>query len=253
MTARLIGMRRAPVVAALLASAVLAGCGSQQGASEGGAGDSDSGDVKPGPALRAWRDCAPDAFEAAGGASTTLRHDAWPAQMPLTVPDEGPCAGSLVASGRAGVVGVDVEQAELDGDTVRVLDAGDLGDSVLVRVDGGVHPRGGFQPHLYLVGQDSIREVTANDEPIVPFVATDGGMAPTTVRCGDGTIEVVSATTAEPPGVIMAWDVQTTTYSLSVDGARESGSGSLEEDVAEPVLRRDMPELFDPGRLFAGC
>lgn len=247
-------MRRVPVLTALLASVVLAGCGSQQGAPDGGAGDSDSSVVKPGPALRAWRDCTLDAFEAAGGASTTLRHDTWAAEMQLKVPEDGPCAGALVgASVRRGVVGVDTKDAELDGETVKVLDAGDLGDNVLVRVDGGVHPRGGFQPHLYLVGEDSIREITADGEPIVPFVATDGGMAPMTVRCGDGAIEVVSATTAEPPGVVMAWDVQTTTYSLSADGSSESGSGSLQEDVAEPVLRKDMPELFDEGRLFQGC
>jgi hypothetical protein len=245
-------MRRVPVLAALLASAVLAGCGSQQGASESGAADPGSGGTSSG-AQAAWRDCTPDAFDSADAPSTTLRHDGWPAEMELKVPADGPCAGALVASGPDGVVGVDAEGADLDGDTVKVLDAGDLGDSVLVRVDGGAHPRGGFQPHLYLVGQDSIREVTANDEPIVPFVATDGGMAPTTVRCGDGTIQVVSATTAEPPGVIMAWDVQTTSYSLSADGSSESGSGSLQEDVAEPVLRKDMPELFDEGRLFEGC
>jgi hypothetical protein len=246
-------MTRAPVVTALLASVVLAGCGSQQGASESDSAEPGGDGATSSAAAQTWRGCTPEAFDAADGSSTTLRHDGWKAEMQLKVPEDGPCAGAVVASGPAGVVGVDAKDAELDGDTVSVPDAGDLGGSVLVRVDGGVHPRGGFQPHLYLVGPDTIRELTANGRPIVPFVATDGGMAPMTVRCGDGTIEVVSATTAEPPGVIMAWDVQTTTYSLSADGTREAGTGSLQEDVAEPVLRRDMPELFDQGRLFAGC
>jgi hypothetical protein len=248
-------MRRVSVVATVLASVVLSGCGTQEGASDGGSGPAESagdGGTSSG-AARAWRDCTPDAFEAAGGASKTLRHDGAQTELELKVPEDGPCAGALVASGPSGVVGVDAKDAELDGDTAKALDAGDLGDNVLVRVDGGVHPRGGFQPHLYLVGPDTIREVTVNGQPVVPFVATDGGMAPMTVRCGDGTIAVVSATTAEPPGVIMAWDVQTTTYTLSADGAREQGAGSLQEDVAEPVLRRDMPELFAPGHGFAGC
>jgi flavin reductase (DIM6/NTAB) family NADH-FMN oxidoreductase RutF len=245
-------MRRVLVVLALVPSVVLAGCGSQTGASDD-PGSAEAGATPSGATARAWDDCTPDAFDAAGAPLATLRHDGWQADMQLKLPQDGPCAGALVASGPAGVVGVDAASAELDGSTVSVLNAGDLGDSVLVRVDGGVHPRGGYQPHLYLVGPDALREVTVDGHPVVPFVATDGGMAPLAVRCGDGTIEVVSATTAEPPGVMMAWDVQRTTYTLSADGAREKGSGSLEEDVADPLLRKHMPELFDPGRLFAGC
>jgi hypothetical protein len=245
-------MRRVLVVLTLVPSVVLAGCGSQTGASDDPGSAATAGTPSEATS-RAWGECTQDAFDAAGSPLATLRHDGWPADMQLKLPQEGPCAGTLVASGPAGVVGVHAASAELDGSTVSVLDVGDLDGSVLVRVDGGVHPRGGYQPHLYLVGPDALREVTVDGRPVVPFVATDGGMAPLAVRCGDGTIEVVSATTAEPPGVMLAWDVRRTTYTLSADGAHEKGSGSLEEDVADPLLHKAMPELFDPGRLFAGC
>ena len=247
---RPIGMRRLLVVLALVPSVALAGCGSLTGSDDGAADGSGPPSGAPG---QAWGDCTQEAFEAADSPATTLRHDGWGTDMQLKLPSDGPCAGALVASGPGGVVGVDVGSDELDGSSVSVLDAGPLGGSVLVRVDGGMHPRGGFQPHLYLVGPDAMREVTVNGHPVVPFVATDGGMAPLAVRCGDDTLEVLSATTAEPPGVMLAWDVQRTTYTLSGDGSQEQGSASLEEDVADPLLRRDMPELFDPARLFTGC
>lgn len=252
-------MRRGLALLALLPSAALAGYGSQTGASDDAGTTPETGGTRSEASARVWGDCTQEAFDDAGAPATTLRHDTWSADMRLKLPSDGPCAGGLVASGPGGVVGVDVRSAELDAGTVSVLDAGAWGaagasgGSVLVRVDGGFHPRGGYQPHLYLVGPDAVREVTVDGGPVVPFVATDGGMAPLAVRCGDGTIEVVTATTAEPPGVVLAWDVRRTTYTLSADGARRRGPSSLEEDVADPLLRRDMPELFDPARILAGC
>lgn len=240
-------MRRLLAVLTIAPLAALTACGSQVGpTAPDGAGAGES-------AARSWQRCTAEAFAAAGPVVTTLRHDGWASDLELKLPTDGPCAGGLVVSGPDGVVGVDVAAAELDAGTVEVLTAGSVDDSVLVRVDGGVHPRGGFQPHLYVVGPDAAREVTSEGGPVVPFVATDGGMAPLAVHCGGRTLEVLSATTSEPPGIILAWDVHRTTYDLTAGGARKTGTATVEEDAADPILRKDMPELFDTALLFDGC
>ncbi len=89
-------------------------------------------------------------------------------------------------------------------------------------------------------------------EPVLPFVATDGGGAPTTATCtDDGGIEVVTATTAEPPGVVLAWDVQRTPYAIEGLDATPVGDATVQADVADPLLRTRVPELFDGP--FADC
>lgn len=233
----LIGLAAAPL-------ALMAGCGSQQGAA-GGPGD---GDPSTDASAASWQGCTPQAFDAAGPTVLTLDDG-----TAVKLPTDGPCAGGLVVRADGGVAGTDVRDLGLVADTAAVLDAGQAAGGAVLRIDGGVHPRGGFQPHVYVVGDGSVDEVTADGRPVVPFVATDGGMAPLAVRCGDGSLEVLTATTSEPPGVVLAWDVRGTTYQLGPDGARRTGTTVVAKDAADPVLHRDMPELFDPGRLFAGC
>ena len=72
-TARPIGMTRAPVVTALLASVVLAGCGSQEGTSESGSGEPGGDGMSSGAAASAWRDCTPEAVAALGLCSPASR------------------------------------------------------------------------------------------------------------------------------------------------------------------------------------
>ena len=88
----------------------------------------------------------------------------------------------------------------------------------------------------------------------MPFVATDGGAAPMAATCvGDGEIGVLTATTSEPPGVILAWDVQRTTYRLEGHQAVLVGTKQVRDHAADPTLRKEMPELFEPDAFFADC
>jgi len=232
---------RISVVTALAATAVLAGCGQQ-------VADGSSSD----PAARQWRDCTPAAFEGDAGQSLDVSTADGP--VPVKLPTSGPCAGGLVALTPAGVVGTDVDDLDLDESTVQVVGLrGDGGPAALVRVDGERHPRGGFQPHLFTVAGGTVAEVTVDGGPLLPFVATDGGMAPMTATCDDGEVAVLSATVSEPPGIVLAWDVERTAYRIEGASAELVGSEQVRDHAADPVLRQEMPELFEPGSLFADC
>lgn len=239
-------MRRALALTALPLVAMLAACGQQTGRADSSGPAPSQAESTAGQ----WGDCTVAAFEDAGPELATVHLGSEP--VPVKLPESGPCAGGFVALVPGGVIGTDVADLALEPDTLQVLDAGDLAGRVLVRVDGGVHPRGGFQPHLFVVGDD-VTEATVDGAPLVPFVATDGGMAPMGVRCGDGSVSVLTARTSEPPGVVLAWDVERTTYDLSGAHVRRTATEQVRDHAADPLLRRDMPELFDPLSPFAGC
>src|SRR5512141_980782 len=96
----------------------------------------------------------------------------------------GDCAGSLVARLGDTVAGVDVSGLDLVPKPATTVHLS--GDSApdLVLVAARPHPRGGSQPHLFGAGGDGgLTEVTADGNPVVPFVATDGGAAPMNVTC----------------------------------------------------------------------
>ena len=235
---------------ATFAAALLAGCG-QQGTSGPGAQD-DTGAVDA-PRAAQWRECTDTAYDEAD--SRVGRVPTGEGTVSVKLPTSGPCAGALVARVEDGVAGLDVSGLDLDPSTAEVvrLDGLGAGSGAVLRIDGGTHPRGGFQPHLFLVS-DSVRELTVDGQPLLPFIATDGGMAPMTATCtDDGGVAVLTATTSEPPGVVLAWDVERTTYDVSGAGAVQTGTEQVEDHIADPLLRRDMPELFEPGALFENC
>jgi hypothetical protein len=230
----------------LLLAGLAAGCGSS----------APSGDPAAESSPSAWGECTTDAFETAGRPAGTLDAATGAAQVRLVASGEGACAGGLVARTDAGVEGVDVADLDLDATTAHVVHlrgAGGDGPRELLLVRGGAHPRGGFQPHLFTV-YGGLHEVTVDGRPLLPFVATDGGGLPATARCGDdGTVEVLTATTSEPPGIVLAWDVQRTTYRIGESGVEELDSSQIEDHAADPVLRKEMPQLFRPDGFFADC
>lgn len=227
----------------LLVACALAACGQQGGEASGGTASS--------PPAQAGG-CTVVAFDAASGEVGRVRTQS--GTVDLKLPGDGPCAGRLVARGASGVIGLTV--SGLDAASAQVLrpaGAGAEAAPALVRVDGEPHPRGGFQPHLFTV-TDEVRELTVDGSPLVPFVATDGGMAPMTATCtDDGGVAVLTATTSEPPGVVLAWDVEQTTYAVTAAGAEPTGTEQVRDHAADPVLRKEMPALFEPGALFADC
>ena len=216
-----------------------------------------SGDPATGNSSASWGACTVDDFDAAGRSLVTLEDGpGGSAQVRLVAPVAGPCAGGLVARTDAGVDGVDVSGLDLDAASAHVVHLrgpGGEGPRELLLVDGGAHPRGGFQPHLF-TAYGGLHEVTVDGSPLLPFVATDGGGLPATARCGDdGTVEVLTATTSEPPGVILAWDVQRTTYRIGDSGVEELGSTQIKDHAADPVLRKELPQLFRADGFFADC
>jgi hypothetical protein len=236
---------------ATLAVALLTGCGQQDAP---GSDAQDASGAAEETQAATWRECTESAYDAADGREVSA--PTADGTVSVKLPASGPCAGGLVARVGGGVAGLAVTGLDLDPSTAQVVraDGGTPGGAgALLRVDGGVHPRGGFQPHLFLVS-DSVRELTVDGQPVLPFVATDGGMAPMTATCtDDGGVAVLSATTSEPPGVVLAWDVERTTYHITDDGVVRTGSEQIEDHIADPLLRKRMPELFEPGALFADC
>ncbi|MEO5711225.1 MAG: hypothetical protein ABIQ59_15565 [Nocardioidaceae bacterium] len=168
----------------------------------------------------------------------------------LTGPGTGPCADRLLARGG---VSVDVSGLDLVAARAKVVHlAGDAPDLVLLSAK--PHPRGGAQWHLFGAGGKSgLTELTEGGQPLVPFVATDGGAAPMTVTCtNDGGVGIVTAQAHEPPGVVLAWDVTLTSYSVESGRAVLQGRSSVAKAAADPTLHQEHPELYD-GSLFADC
>src|SRR6188472_3726065 len=71
----------------------------------------------------------------------------------------------------------------------RVSLPGREGDLLALRAE---HPRGGFQVQVYAF-DDSLGEVTADGQPVVPFVATDTTGGYLSVTCADGELVVRQA------------------------------------------------------------
>lgn len=198
---------------------------------------------------------APDTDACAGKGTTVARADldgnGSLEPVRLTGQGSGPCAHRLLAPGGAAY---DVSGLDLVTTGATVVHLHGEGAPDLVLLSAKPHPRGGAQPHLFGAGgPDGLTEVTAQGQPVVPFVATDGGGAPMTATCTeDGGVAVVTGTASEPPGVVLAWDLSRTAYAL-VDGrAVHPQTAVLRTDVADPLLRKQMPEMFD-GSLFADC
>jgi len=114
------------------------------------------------------------------------------------------------------------------------------------------HPRGGLRTRVYVGG--SATELTdPAGNPVVPFVATD--TRPTShvsVACVPGGLEVDVATPTVPSGVLVAWDIDRTTYRVDTAGAHVAGRERVGTSVPERTLRQDWPELARD-RMFVGC
>jgi hypothetical protein len=164
----------------------------------------------------------------------------------------GRCRGLATETPR-GVRGTDLKGLDVDPSTVRPVQTRGDHPQTLLLVGERPHPRGGRQWHL--VGSDGHRlaEVTADGHPLLPFFATDGGGQPTTATCPSrGGVAVVTATTHEPPGIVLAWDVSRTTYRIDGFRADKEDRATVEVAAADPTLRKSMPHLFD-GTFFTGC
>lgn len=165
----------------------------------------------------------------------------------------GPCAGSLFTTFDGEPSAVSLHGAAIDRRSATVVQLSGTQQQLLMLRE-RAHPRGGFMVHLYAADRDGIGELLVDGRPVIGFVATDGGTAPATATCtDDGGIAVLSASTHEPPGIVLAWDVRRTTYTLHGTAAERSSTRLIREAAADPLLRKEMPQLFDPEALFTDC
>lgn len=233
-------MRTFTTLSALLVLALLGGCGQ-------------AGPRTEPVGAQQWGDCSAGALDRAGGqrvAAVPVGSTA-DAEVRLVAPGDGPCAGGLVARVGSGVTGLDVAGLDLEAGSARVVFLG--GGDALLLVNGGSHPRGGFQPHVFSL-DGGMHEVLVDGNPLLPFVATDGGGTPVTATCRGGRgVDVLTATTSEPPGVVLAWDVQRTSYVVRDGEAARTGTRQIRDHAADPVLRKEMPALFEPDGFFSDC
>jgi hypothetical protein len=206
-------------------------------------------------------------------------------------PAPGSEAGSRSPSAlrcRGRVVGVPAADLDGDGraDGVRLTTGGGCGDEVVatvdrrltrVRVPGGlasvrvtvVHRAGGRpdllmvagrttrsgqqQPRLYGVHAGVLAEVTVAGEPWLPLLDATRGAAPREASCATGgRVVVLTAQASRPPGIVLAWDLTRTTYDVRGAEAVVAGRRVVGRSLADPVLRRQRPGLYD-GRLFTRC
>ena len=203
-----------------------------------------------------WGSCTPQDLDAADGPSGKLAIQGGGSVRVTFVPaGTGACEGALVARGtEGGLSGVDVSRMDLDQETARVVSPAGDDAGQLLRIDSAPHPRGGFQPHLFAATDAGLAEVGLDGRPVLPFVSTDGGALPMTATCPDGGgLRILSGSTSKPPGILLAWDVRSTTYDITDGEAVETSTSQVEDHAADPLLREQRPELFDTGSLFSGC
>jgi hypothetical protein len=164
----------------------------------------------------------------------------------------GRCRG-LASATSNGVMGTELKGLDVDPSSIRPLQTRGDDHQVLYLVGEKPHPLGGRQWHLVGSDGDTLGEVTLHRKPLLPFYATDGSGQPTTATCpARGGVAVVTATTHEPAGIVLAWDVSRTTYRVDGLEATEQDRSSVREAAADPTLRKEMPQLFD-GSLFTDC
>jgi hypothetical protein len=195
-------------------------------------------------------------------------------------PSAHPCRGRVV-----GVPGGDLDgDGRTDG--VRLTTGGRCGDEVVAAVDrrltraevpGGlasaratvVHRAGGrpdlllvhgrtsrpgrLQPRLYGVHAGALAEVTVSGAPWLPVLDATRGAAPREASCAaGGRVVVLTAQASRPPGIVLAWDLTRTTYDVRGTQAVVTGRRVVGRSLADPVLRRRRPGLYD-GRILTRC
>ena len=240
---RPIRMTRTPMLALAAASMLLAGCGQQPSA-------------PPTQAPEALAGCTQAQSKAAvrhagaAPAEVDLDGDGSADKVLLTRAD-GPCPGVLFTTVKDRRYSAKVrDPAGLDlTSATRVSLPGREGDLLALRAE---HPRGGFQVRVYAF-DDALGEVTADGQPVVPFVATDTTDSYLSVTCADGELVVRQAVAHEPPGIVFAWDVEETRY--AVDGLRATRGATTEvaDNVLDEQLGKEFPDVKHRRMFAKGC
>ena len=162
----------------------------------------------------------------------------------------GRCPGSVSAKIDGSLVSGSIEDRTPVTAAFGVTLEGRDSQLVVTRQD---HPRGGFQVRIFALDGEKLTELTDGGNALVPFVATDvSDQDPLSVDCDGDRIVVTRGVTHEPVGVLPAWDITETSYTL--DGAEISDTATAE--VADNVLPKQLPQKYPAlvkHTLFASC
>lgn len=244
------GTSLVPVLAAV--ALVLTGCGSVEpgnndaGASSGAATAPDR-EAEGAPEVS----CAPDSAAVSAAAAigkADVDGDGTADRVRATGPG-GTCGDLLVAN-----VGDRLLTSPLpDGPPVTGAYAVDLpgrdGQLLVTRAD---HPRGGYQLRVYAADADDLVELRPEGQPLVPFLATDVEENPFSVDCAPDGLVLTRAVAHEPVGVIPAWDVQRTVYTVDGSSVTAGPTREIADNVLPAQLSRRYPALVAHSA-FADC
>jgi hypothetical protein len=220
---------------------MLAGCGDSDSDDTGAAGDPSAGSST----VCAGQPAPPEATVDLDGDGTA---DA------VRVDDavrEGTCADSVVAeiNGTEVVAAMEYGLPVSAGDMSAVRLPGRTGDLLLITAQ---HPRGGFQAILYGYADGRLEELTAGGAGLFPFVATDSLSDPLSARCVENGFEILRARAHEPAGVVHAWDIDRTTYTLDGNTVTKGAPTKVADNVLDKQLHRTYRPLTRYS-LFANC
>ncbi len=232
-------MRTGLLVAVLaVCSLVAAGCGDEPTAHE-------PGGIASAPA------CPSSAAGAVAVARVDLDGDGVPDQV-TSVPATRTCGPLLTASvgGHADSVVLDDDLAVAPGRSFAITVPGRDGNVAVLRQD---HPRGGFQIVLLAwTAGAGLSTLDIDDRPVFPFVATDVETTPLMARCVADGFEITLARAHEPMGVVPAWDLERTTYTLNGDTVSKGATTEVADNVLDKQLHRNYRALVSY-QLFADC
>lgn len=234
---RRIGMRSGPIRSAAPGLVVglvlvLSGCGDD--------GGSESGTPSPSAAT-----CAATAGEPAATVTVDLDGDGTAETVDhVTHPAGSGCPDVLTAEVRGQRVSarVDSDLPVRPEDLAVVRVPGRDGDLLLLTAQ---HPRGGFRAHLFGYADGEFAELTAGGAPLFDFIATDVLTTPTSATCQDGGFVVTQAKAHEPIGVVPAWDVFRTTYTVDGNEVTKGPTTEVADNVLDEQLHQQYAALVD--------
>ena len=218
---------------------LLAGCGDQRTPSDGAT-----------PSTLASR-CVPTAGAGSPGTRADLDGDGRPERVDYL--SSSPCPGGPLLTATVDDLPVAAELADdlpvAPGGIAAIRVPGRKGDLVLVEQQ---HPRGGFQARLFGYAGGRLAELTVEGRPLFEFIATDVLTTPTAATCADHGFVVTQARAHEPVGVMAAWDVFRTTYTVDGNAVTKGATTEIADNVLDAELRRRYGDLVDHD-FFADC
>ena len=167
------------------------------------------------------------------------------------LPPTRQCAPMLAATvdGRDTATQLEDDLPVRAGGSFAITMPGHAGEVAVVRQE---HPRGGFQ--LIVVGwaRGTLASLEADRQPLFPFIATDVQTTPLSARCtGDG-FEILAARTHQPVGVVPAWDIDRTTYTVDGNEVTMGPVTEVADNVLDAQLEKEYADLVHH-RLFENC